>query len=127
MALVGVAKQALFVAIRTCPHPAPRAKLWISFQTRPQHSRPALQGGRMTSVSVQGARQFVDEAELPPAPRPRARLNPDLAPLFNRAKDEAAVVGSDVVSFVTGVTPERREAIVNSSLLAQLVAKKKVP
>jgi hypothetical protein len=31
-----------------------------------------------------------------------------------------------VVSFVKGVTPKRREAIINSSLLAQLAAKKKV-
>jgi hypothetical protein len=38
----------------------------------------------------------------------------------------AAVVGSDVVAFVEGVTPERREAIVNSSMLAQLVATQKV-
>ena len=39
---------------------------------------------------------------------------------------QAAVVGSEVVSFVEGVTPERREAIVNSSMLAQLVAKQRV-
>jgi hypothetical protein len=37
------------------------------------------------------------------------------------------VVGSEVISFVPGVTAERREAIVSSSLLAQLVASKRVP
>ena len=35
------------------------------------------------------------------------------------------MVGSDVISFVSGVTAERREAIANSALLAQLVAKQK--
>ena len=37
------------------------------------------------------------------------------------------MVGGDVFSFVEGVTAEGREAIINASLLAQLVAKKKVP
>ena len=46
--------------------------------------------------------------------------------VFDTAKNQAAVVGSEVVSFVSGVTVERRDAIVNSSLLAQLVAKQKV-
>ncbi|HKH83467.1 MAG TPA: hypothetical protein VKA25_07270 [Gemmatimonadales bacterium] len=82
----------------------------------------------MTSLTVRDARQFVQEAELPPAPPAlRASRDPSLAPVFDGTKNQAAVVGSDVVSFVTGVTPERREAIVNSSLLAQLVAKHKIP
>jgi len=46
---------------------------------------------------------------------------------LDAAKDQAAVVGSDIVSFVKGVTNERREAIINSSLLAQLVAAKQFP
>lgn len=45
---------------------------------------------------------------------------------FDTAKNQAMVVGSGIVSFVEGVTPERREDIVNSSLLAQLATKKKV-
>ena len=36
------------------------------------------------------------------------------------------IVGSDIVSFATGVTAARREAIANSALLAQLVANKRV-
>ena len=82
----------------------------------------------MTSISVKSARQFVEEAELPPSPpstRGRSR-GPALTPTFDGSKNQATIVGSDVVSFVAGVTPERREAIVNSSLLAQLVARKKV-
>jgi hypothetical protein len=50
-----------------------------------------------------------------------------LAESFDAAKTQSTVVGSDVLSFVTGVTAQGRDAIVNSSLLAQLVAKKKVP
>jgi hypothetical protein len=46
---------------------------------------------------------------------------------LDTAKTQAAIVGSEIVSFVSGVTAERREAIINSSLLAQLAAKKKVP
>jgi hypothetical protein len=37
------------------------------------------------------------------------------------------IAGSDIISFVRGVTSERRRDIVNSSLLAQLAAKKRVP
>ena len=45
---------------------------------------------------------------------------------FEQIKDQAALVGSDIVSFVKGVTPQRHEDIVNCSLLAQLAAKKQV-
>ncbi len=81
----------------------------------------------MTSLTVRSARQFVEEAELPPEPPARrAPRDASLAPVFDTTKNQAAVVGSGLVSFVSGVTPERREAIMNSSLLAQLVAKQKV-
>jgi hypothetical protein len=46
---------------------------------------------------------------------------------FDMAKAQGAVVGSEIVSFVQGVTAQRRDAIVHSSLLAQLVAQKKIP
>jgi hypothetical protein len=45
---------------------------------------------------------------------------------LDAAKDQAAVVGSDVISFVSGVTAERRAAIIDSSLLAQLAAKERI-
>src|SRR5215203_247209 len=81
----------------------------------------------MTSLTVSTARQFVEEADLPPAPPAhRAARDARVAPIFDTTKNQAAVVGSGLVSFVSGVTPERREAIMNSSLLAQLVAKRKV-
>jgi hypothetical protein len=76
------------------------------------------------------ARSFVRGVELP---QPRVSRDGPAEALtlaemgFETAKNQAAVVGSEIVSFVSGVTPERREAIVNSSLLAQLVAKRAVP
>jgi hypothetical protein len=56
-----------------------------------------------------------------------AKSEPVPQVVFDATKAQATVVGSEIVSFVTGVTAERREAIVNSSLLAQLIAKQAVP
>jgi hypothetical protein len=80
------------------------------------------------TISVSSARKFVEEAEIVGPTRERAvGIDKDLlAASFDAAKNQATVVGSDVFSFVSGVTAEGREAIVNSSLLAQLVTKKKV-
>ena len=81
----------------------------------------------MSSVSVTEALAFVRTAELPAVPKGRPVLEEVAAFDFNKAKDQAMVVGSDIVSFVKGVTEERRRDITNSALLAQLVANKKVP
>lgn len=82
--------------------------------------------GPRPRVSVESARQFVKDVAVP---KPRMMLGPtetvELA--LDAAKTQTAIVGSEIVSFVSGVTAERREAIINSSLLAQLAAKKKVP
>src|SRR5262245_33835910 len=81
----------------------------------------------MASVSLSSAQQFVERAELPPALRTRdAAALPVVDLAFDTGKNQAAVVGSGIVSFVQGVTAKRRRAIVDSSLLAQLVAKKKI-
>lgn len=81
----------------------------------------------MTSISLKSARSFVAQAALPEVARNRAAAVAEtVAAGFETAKNEAVVVGSDAISFVSGVTAERREAIVNSSLLAQLVARKTV-
>lgn len=80
----------------------------------------------MASASVASAREFIARAELPPSRHARAAPASVLDLAFDTAKNQAAVVGSDIVSFVQGVTKERREAIVHSSLLAQQVATKKV-
>lgn len=77
-------------------------------------------------------RTFVRSAMIAPPPVSRggagaARAGqPAVGTLLETGKDQAAVVGSDIVAFVTGVTAERREAIINSSLLAQLVANHEV-
>lgn len=46
---------------------------------------------------------------------------------FQALKNQAMVVGSEVVSFVKGVSAQRRKDIVNSALFAQLYANKQVP
>lgn len=78
---------------------------------------------------VQGfelARSFIETAELPPRPQaPVGQGEGDEKP-FSTVKDQASVVGSDIVAFVAGTEDTVREAISNSSLLAQLVATKKV-
>ena len=102
----------------------PARKLKVSAAAKRKPSK------KKVPVTQKSARGFISRVELP-----RARVRRDgpqealtLAEMgFDQAKDQAAVVGSEIVSFVTGVTEERREAIVNSSLLAQLVAKKQVP
>lgn len=86
----------------------------------------------MPAVSIAAARDFVANVDLP---QPRARpfelaghqAGALLDQSLDKAKDQAMIVGSDVVSFVKGVTPGKRGDIGRSSLLAQLVAKKQVP
>ncbi len=81
----------------------------------------------MRTVTPSEALRFVEGAELPAPPRGAAPESPGstVATAFDTAKNQAAVVGSDVISFVQGVTPERRRVLINSSLLAQLLAKKR--
>jgi hypothetical protein len=78
------------------------------------------------SDDLSRARNFVSSIELP---TPRLGAASARAPSFDfdAAKDQAMVVGSEIVSFVQGVTPEQRADIVNAALLAQLGAKKLVP
>jgi hypothetical protein len=78
--------------------------------------------------TVTQARSYVQQLNLPAGPPPVLDAAPaalDFA--FDSAKEQATVVGSDVVAFVKGITPEQRADLVNATLLAQLAAKKKVP
>jgi hypothetical protein len=79
----------------------------------------------MRNDSITGAREFVTSVDLPDPPRRNFSLSKDVFD-YDAAKQQAVVVGADVIAFVKGVTPEQRNDIVNASLLAQLVAKKKV-
>jgi hypothetical protein len=80
----------------------------------------------MTTVSADQARRYVNSLELPTQPARVLEAFDDVEFGFTKIKNQAMIVGSDIVSFVKGVTPERREDIVNSSLLAQLSARKRV-
>jgi hypothetical protein len=81
----------------------------------------------MKTVTARSAARFVDELELPGLPRGGFEAKPQRRPVdFDALKNQAVVVGSDVISFVEGVSAERREDVVNATLLAQLAANKKV-
>jgi hypothetical protein len=79
--------------------------------------------------AARSALEFVETVDLPPPPRLESTGDTTEAVAqfdFDKSRNQALVVGSDVISFVRGVTEERRNDIVNSTLLAQLVAKEKV-
>ncbi len=85
----------------------------------------------MTDRHVSRARNFVADAELPEAPVRLRSITPDAAAAATAAlqvgKEQAAVVGAEIVTFMPGVDSPWRQDLVNSSMLAQLVAKKRVP
>ena len=72
-------------------------------------------------------RDYIQSAGLPAAPPAMLGVDEATQPVFDAAKNQAVVVGSDVISFVNGIDAETRSAISDCSLFAQLVAKKKVP
>lgn len=75
------------------------------------------------SANVSTARSFVSTSALPDAPFSRDGTPAAPAALdFDPARSEAWVVGTQIFSFVEGVSAERRRAITNSALFASLVA-----
>lgn len=80
------------------------------------------------TVDLQHSRQFVRSAVLPPLPPVmRSAGAADMVEVALEAgKAQAAVVGSDLVSFATNVSPQWRQDIINCSLFAQLWAKAEV-
>jgi hypothetical protein len=80
----------------------------------------------MKKVTAGQARQYVKKLALPSLPKGGYKEIEAAKFDYNAVKNQAMVVGSDIVSFVKGVTPEWREDIANSALLAQLAAKKAV-
>jgi hypothetical protein len=84
----------------------------------------------MSNDPISNALEFVRAATLPPPPGLEGAVPQGATPVevaLSQAKDQATVVGSDVISFVNGVTAEQRQDLINSVLLAQLVAKVQVP
>ena len=84
----------------------------------------------MNAVVTSKAREYVRGLQLPESIRGAARRDDDLDAVreaFSSTRQQAGIVGSEIVGFVEGVTPERRQAIVNSTLLAQLAATRQVP
>lgn len=81
--------------------------------------------GERMSVDYATAVSFIKSVDLSEAPYYGAAVTAQDASaheIFDKAKAQAQVVGSNVLSFVTGLDTTVREAISNSSLLAQLVA-----
>ncbi len=76
---------------------------------------------------IVAARDFVRSVALPVAPPLTLGATPKAGFDFDAVQQQAAVVGSDVIAFVKGITAEQRKDVVNASLLAQLVAKKAQP
>jgi len=79
----------------------------------------------MLRDSIIGAQEFVTMVDLPDPPPLSSRAAKDIFD-YDAAKEQALVVGADVIAFVKGITPEQRTDLVNASLLGQLAAKKKV-
>lgn len=86
---------------------------------------------RSARATRASALQFVEHADLPPGRATRgasraAAPPADGAPLA-AGRRQAAVVGSELLSFAENVGTAWRQDLIDSSLLAQLVAKKRVP
>ena len=79
----------------------------------------------MTAPTPEQASAFVEEAQLPDVRRRRGEPDsPGLPqPTFDATKDQAIVAGSGVVSFKSGISATRRQAVSDSLLLAQLILK----
>ena len=82
-------------------------------------------------LAIADARPYVEALRFPDDVEARLRRAPrgadDAEEMLASSARQAAVVGSEIVGFVQGVSPRRRRAIVRSSLLAQLAAKRRVP
>jgi hypothetical protein len=82
----------------------------------------------MIKDPARAAAEFVASLTLPEPQPGLESVGEDVAnPAFDEAKNQASVVGSEVISFFEGVTPDARRAIANSALLAQIAANSSVP
>ena len=78
------------------------------------------------TAAEQANRNFLRNLDIPDAPRTALfavdGVDDAVQPVFDAAKQQAVVVGADVVSFAPTVEPEFRQAITDSALVAQLAA-----
>jgi hypothetical protein len=81
----------------------------------------------MREGAILEARRFVEAADLPDWLPATLSAVGSVEFDFDGARQNAAVVGSDVIAFAKCITPEQRSDVVNATLLAQLVAKKAFP
>jgi hypothetical protein len=81
-----------------------------------------------SSVDLAHSRQFVRSAVLPPPPAATRGADDGgvTEVALEAGKAQAAVVGSDLLSFATNVSPQWRQDLINCSLFAQLWAKAEV-
>ncbi|MEI5997968.1 hypothetical protein H3V53_12400 [Paraburkholderia bengalensis] len=77
----------------------------------------------MSASTLTQAAAFVQDARLPSVRRGGADTLDLAPPAFDASKDQAIVAGSGVVSFKSGISASRRQAVADSLLLAQLVLK----
>ena len=95
--------------------------------SRGLHTAGGIHGNSDQPESVLDARRFVKTVALP-APPPRRRGGREGAPLiFLEARKGVGAVGGGTSCFRQGFPPEQRGDVVNATLLAQLVAKRRVP
>jgi hypothetical protein len=82
----------------------------------------------MSLVNPQTAKTFVDSVDLSGLPGSRRFATEPAKPFIpHDDKDQAVVLGSEVISFAKGVSGETRQVIADSTLFAQLTANKQVP
>lgn len=74
--------------------------------------------------SIDNASRFLKQVPLPAAPSLLGLEEPKID--FEQAKQQALLVGSDVLSFDAGVEAEFREAVSDTALIAQLAATKQL-
>lgn len=128
-------KKKAVVAKEATPARAPSARKAAPSRSKAPSSGKKVPASAKGTTSARGfkatkasARAFVSTARIPAPPPKGVRPRGPAAPLaFDALKEQAAVVGPDVISFVEGVPATLREDICNAALLAQLAANKKVP
>ena len=79
----------------------------------------------MTNIDVPSALAYIHKLDLPLARSTVGAVKEEVIDL-DTFKKKIVVVDSEVVSFVEGISAQRRQDITNATLLAQLAANKKV-